>query len=109
MILTELTVKSSQRHQISILDPHQVVPNPSPKVVMSMLHLANMTMAKSLVMMPRASRFLKRDSRESLRLWVLEPMILTELTVKHSLKFQILILDPHRVALNPSPKVEMLM
>ena len=34
MTQIELMVKPSQRHQISILDPHQVVPNPSPKVVM---------------------------------------------------------------------------
>ena len=84
--LTELTVKPSLKRPISTWDKLPVVQPHLQGVVMSMLRLASMMTAENSVTMPRASRFLRRDSKESLRQWVREPMTWKELMVRLSLK-----------------------
>ena len=86
MILTELTVKPSLKRLISIWDRLPADQTRLQGVVMSMLRLASMMTAESSVMTPRASRFQRRDSRESPRQWALEPMTQTELMARQSLK-----------------------
>ena len=86
MTLTELTVKPSLKRLISIWDRLPADQTRLQGVVMSMLRLASMMTAESSVMTPRASRFQRRDSRESPRQWALVLMIQTELTVRPSLR-----------------------